>query len=72
MSAQKVPMESNGTIVETAKTRSEHEDITQRMMLLDRMDALLFGREHRFMEVDTPDEYTVLVEEMYPALTRRA
>lgn len=54
----------------TAKTRSEHEDITQRMFLLDRMDAVLFGKERRFMEVDTPDEYAVLVREMYPALTR--
>jgi choline kinase len=54
----------------TAKARSEHEDITQRMMLLDRMDAVRFGRERAFMEVDTPEEYEVMVREMYPKLKR--
>lgn len=54
----------------TAKTRSEHEDLTQRMMLLGRMDAVLFGKERAFMECDTPDEYEVLTREMYPKLAR--
>ncbi len=52
----------------TAKARSEHEDITQRMMTLGRMSAVAFGKEHLFMEVDTPEEYDVLVREMYPKL----
>ena len=56
----------------TAKTRSEHEDITQRMMLLDRLDAVTFGGDRLFMEVDTPDEYETLVREMYPRLLERA
>lgn len=52
----------------TAKTRSEHEDLTQRMMGLGKMEAVLFGREHLFMEVDTPEEYEVLTKEVYPRL----
>jgi choline kinase len=55
----------------TAKTRSEHEDITQRMMLLDRMSAVGLDPAHAFMEVDTPDEYKVLVEEFYPRVIKR-
>jgi hypothetical protein len=54
----------------TPKARSEHEDITQRMMLLDRMSAVPLGPGHSFMEVDTPDEYKVLVEEFYPRIKR--
>lgn len=52
----------------TAKTRSEHEDITRRMFLLDRMCAVSFGPERAFMECDTPDDYRIVVEEMYPRL----
>ena len=55
----------------TAKTRSEHEDITQRLMLLDRVSAVTFGHERLFMECDTPDEYKVLIEEMWPKLKAR-
>jgi len=54
----------------TAKTRSEHEDITQRLMLLDRVRAVSFGEERLFMEVDTPEEYRVLTEEMWPRLAK--
>jgi choline kinase len=54
----------------TIKARSEHEDITQRMMLLDRMAAVKFGRDRLFMECDTPDEYRVLVDEVYPRLKK--
>jgi hypothetical protein len=53
----------------TAKTRSEHEDITQRMFTLGRVDAQLFDEDdHLFMEVDTPDEYAVLRTEVAPRL----
>ncbi len=55
----------------TAKTRSEHEDITQRMMLAKRMVAVGFDRSLSFMECDTPDEYDVLTREMYPRLRER-
>ena len=54
----------------TAKARSEHEDITQRMMALGRMTAVSFGQERTFMEVDTPDEYRACVEQVYPRLVR--
>ena len=40
----------------TAKLRSEHEDITQRMMDLGKVGMAEFTDEF-FMEVDTPEEY---------------
>ncbi len=52
----------------TAKTRAEHEDVTQRMMTLGKVASVGFGRERAFMECDTPDEYAVLTSEMYPRL----
>jgi choline kinase len=56
----------------TAKTRSEHEDVTQRMMMLGRMSAVTFGDERDFMEVDTPEEYATLVGEMWKRLRARS
>ena len=50
----------------TAKTRSEHEDITQRLMNVGALDAVLFDDDRRFMECDTPDEYEVVKREMVP------
>ena len=50
----------------TAKTRSEHEDITQRVMMADALEAVVFDDDRRFMECDTPDEYTVVRAEMVP------
>lgn len=55
----------------TAKARSEHEDLTQRMMLLHRMAVVQFGKDSDFMECDTPEEYEVLIKEMYPRLKGR-
>ncbi len=52
----------------TAKAKSEHEDITQRMMLAGRMQALPLGKDVPFMECDTPEEYDVLRKEMMPRL----
>lgn len=52
----------------SAGTRSEHEDVTQRMMLLDRVRAVCFGAERVFLEVDTPEDYRFLVEEIAPRL----
>jgi choline kinase len=52
----------------TAKTRSEHEDITQRMMGMGRMMPVGFGRDRAFMECDTPEEYEVVKHEMFPRL----
>jgi len=50
----------------TAKTRSEHEDITQRMMIARAIDAVSFDDDRRCMECDTPDEYEVVRSEMVP------
>lgn len=52
----------------TAKTRSEHEDISQRMMLLGRVHIAGFGPELPFMECDMPSEYETITKEMYPRL----
>ena len=50
----------------TAKTRSEHEDITQRMFMAGAVDAVLFDDDARCMECDTPEEYEVVRREMVP------
>lgn len=50
----------------TAKTRSEHEDITQRLMNVGALDAVSFDDDRRFMECDTPEEYAVVRAEMAP------
>jgi choline kinase len=50
----------------TAKTRSEHEDITQRLMIARALDAVSFADDRRCMECDTPDEYEVVRAEMVP------
>jgi choline kinase len=55
----------------TAKARSEHEDLTQRMMMLGRVEAARIDGGFGFMEVDTPDEYAVLCAEVYPRLKQR-
>lgn len=55
----------------TAKTRSEHEDISQRMMDLALMSAVSLPAAMPFMEVDFPHEYETLVATFYPALRER-
>ena len=50
----------------TPKTRSEHEDITQRVMMAGALDVVGFDDERRCMECDTPDEYDVVRAEMVP------
>ena len=50
----------------TARTRTEHEDITGRLMAMGALDAVVFADESRCMECDTPDEYEVVRREMVP------
>ncbi len=54
----------------TAKERSEHEDITQRMMAVGRIEAACF-RDLLFMECDTPEEYEHLTTVFYPKVLER-
>jgi choline kinase len=54
----------------TAKEKSEHEDVTQRMMTLGRIEATCF-RDLLFMECDTPEEYEHLTTEFYPRVLAR-
>lgn len=50
----------------TAKTRSEHEDITQRLLTMGVLDAVVFDDDTRCMECDTPEEYEVVRRDMVP------
>jgi choline kinase len=50
----------------TAKTRTEHEDITQRLMNMGTLDAVVFDDDTRCMECDTADEYEVVRRDMVP------
>lgn len=51
--------------------QSEHEAVTQEMMLRDRVRAVRFGSERTFLEVDTPGDYRLLVEDVVPRLLER-
>jgi choline kinase len=51
--------------------RSEHEDVTQRMMDGGRVHAVTFGAERIFLEVDTPEDYRRLVDEVALRLPAR-
>lgn len=50
----------------TAKTRTEHEDITQRLLTMGTLDAVIFDDDSRCMECDTPEEYEIVRREMVP------
>jgi hypothetical protein len=50
----------------TSRTRSEHEDVTQRLLALGALDAVVFDDDARFMECDTPDEYDLVRREVAP------
>jgi choline kinase len=50
----------------TAKTRSEHEDVTQRLMIAGALDAAVFEDDRRFMECDTAEEYEVVRRDVVP------
>lgn len=53
-----------------AKRATEHEELTQRLMLLGKMRALYFDKDLPFMEVDSPDEYRILRDSFYPQLMK--
>jgi choline kinase len=53
----------------TAKTRSEHEDITQKLMDLRQVVAIVLPGDTTFMEADFPEEYATLVKDVYPKLS---
>ena len=50
----------------TAKTRTEHEDITQRLLAMGTLDAVVFEDDTRCMECDTAEEYAVVRRDMVP------
>lgn len=60
----------------TAKTRSEHEDVTNVLLRAGRLDRVTCPADSLYMEVDTPEEYAHLCREvasrlaaLMPALT---
>lgn len=53
-----------------AKAATEHEELTQRLMHLGRMQCVSFGQELAFMECDNAAEYAKVRDEFYPALLR--
>lgn len=52
----------------SAKTRVEHEDLTQMLMHKRLLRAVTFGDEHLFMECDTPEEYDLLLNDVFPRI----
>ena len=54
----------------TARTRSEHEDITQRLFTAGLLRSVVFSDGRRFMECDTPEEYAVVRNQMAPRWSR--
>lgn len=50
----------------TSRTRSEHEDVTQRLFAIGAIDAVVFDDDARFMECDTPEEYAIARSVMTP------
>lgn len=54
----------------SAKTRIEHEDVTQMLMHKGLLRAVSFGQEYLFMECDTPEEYQLLLNELFPQIKK--
>jgi len=54
----------------SAKTRVEHEDLTQMLMHKGQLRAISFGDEHIFMECDTPEEYDLLLNDVFPRIKK--
>lgn len=55
----------------TAKLRSEHEDVTARIMTMGRMEAVLLPPGFPFIEVDSPEDYRRMLA-IHASMTGRA
>lgn len=53
-----------------AKIKTEHEELSQRLMLLGKMECTLLPKEYLFMEVDFDTEYHYMRENFYPKVTQ--
>ena len=51
-----------------AKSNSEHEELSQRLMMLGKMQAIVAPPDLLFMEVDYAEEYRQLVTRIYPQI----
>jgi choline kinase len=51
-----------------AKKKTEHEDLSQHLMSLRKMDACVVDKDVLFMEVDFENEYQVLKSKYYPQI----
>jgi choline kinase len=54
-----------------ARQATEHEELTQRLMLYRKISAVTFGAELPFMEVDGEQEYRLCREQFYPRLLQQ-
>jgi len=54
-----------------ARQATEHEELSQRFMVYDKMSAVVFGAELPFMEVDGEAEYQLCREQFYPRLLQQ-
>lgn len=52
----------------SAKLRSEHEDVTNALLRRGRLEAVFCPPGAAFLEVDTPEDYALARERIYPAL----
>jgi len=52
----------------SAKIGTEHEVLTQRLMMLERIQATIVDEQKLFMEVDQVEELKTLVETVYPKI----
>ncbi len=55
----------------SAGTRSAHEDVTQAMMGLDRIDVVRLDAATTFFAVDTPADYEQLTTKVWPEVVQR-
>ena len=51
-----------------ARQKTEHEELSQRLMILDKMEAIILPKDYLFMEVDFASEYQEVVEHFYPMI----
>ena len=53
-----------------AKTRTEHEELSQRLMMLGKMQAVVAPADMLFMEVDYAEEYRQATTTLYPQILK--
>jgi len=52
----------------SARQGTEHEELTQRLMQLDKIKAIILPKDYLFMEVDFATEYQYVLDTLYPQI----